>query len=333
MQSLSIVFTGPCRTEVWQEEVPAPAPGQVLLQTEVSLISTGTESWCYRGDFDADTGWASWVKYPFRPGYSNVARVVAAGEGVAGLREGDRVFAGLSHRQYSVASAQGGGLIRLPEGAGSEDAAWAALAFITQTGVRRAEHSLGDTAAVIGLGPLGQLVTQYLRAAGLREVLAIDTVPARLETALAHGATQAFHGSAADARDFVREHTEGRLADAVYDVTGHYAVFPHALKLARDFGTVVLLGDTPHPSRQHLTHDVLTRQLRIVGTHNSKLPGQHAHWTTEKQVLLFLEYVRRGQMRVADLVTHRYAPADAPRVYQELQENRAATMGVLFDWR
>ena len=232
-----------------------------------------------------------------------------------------------------MASAQGGGLIRLPEGAGSEDAAWAALAFITQTGVRRAEHSLGDTAAVIGLGPLGQLVTQYLRAAGLREVLAIDTVPARLETALAHGATQAFHGSAADARDFVREHTEGRLADAVYDVTGHYAVFPHALKLARDFGTVVLLGDTPHPSRQHLTHDVLTRQLRIVGTHNSKLPGQHAHWTTEKQVLLFLEYVRRGQMRVADLVTHRYAPADAPRVYQELQENRAATMGVLFDWR
>jgi 2-desacetyl-2-hydroxyethyl bacteriochlorophyllide A dehydrogenase len=333
MKSKAIVFPAPRQVELREEEVPKPGPGQVAIQTLVTLVSTGTESWCYRGEFDADTGWAAWVKYPFHPGYSNVGRVVAVGEGVEGLREGDRIFSTTSHGQFATLAAAQESVVKLPEDATDEDAAWSALAFITQTGVRRGEHAMGETAAVIGLGPLGQLATQYLRLLGLREILAIDPVQARLDLALAHGATDAFCGGADAARDFVAAHTEGRLADAVYDVTGHYAVFPHALKLVRDHGTVVLLGDTPHPSRQHLTHDVLTRQLHIVGTHNAKLPPRHAWWTLARQVLLFLGYIRRGQMRVADLVTHRFAPTDAPKVYELLQASRGDTMGVLFDWR
>jgi len=333
MKSKAIVFTAPGEVELQVEEVPEPGPGQILAHTLVSLISTGTETWCLGGEFDADTGWAAWVKFPFHPGYSNVARVVKVGEGVSAFREGERVFSLAQHRQLALLDAEGGGVVKLPDHADDEDAAWSALAFITQTGVRRGEHAMGQAAVVIGLGPLGQLVTQYLRVVGLREVLAVDIVQKRLDVAVAHGATQAFCGSAQDAAAFVREHTEGRLADAVYDVTGHYPVFPHALKLVRDHGTVVLIGDTPHPSRQHLTHDVITRQLKIVGTHNAKLPPAHAYWTIERQVLLFLHYLHRGQMRVADLVTHRFPPEDAPKVYAMLQEDRSATMGVLFDWR
>ncbi|NUQ02205.1 MAG: hypothetical protein HUU35_20345, partial [Armatimonadetes bacterium] len=99
------------------------------------------------------------------------------------------------------------------------------------------------------------------------------------------------------------------------------------------FGTLLLLGDSPEPSRQTLTHDVLTRQLRIVGTHNAKLSGDAAWWTEERQIGFFLELIARGEMRVADLVTHRFGPEDPQEVYQLLQRQRETAMGVLFDWR
>lgn len=333
MKSQVIVFTGPRQVELQEEEVPDPGPGEVTIETLVTLISTGTELICYRGESDPGTHWNNWVKYPFSPGYSHVGRVMRVGEGVTELQEGDRICSSLSHRQFANLPVEGGYLAKVPEALSEEEAAWSVLSFVTQTAVRQAEHAMGDTAVVIGLGPLGQLVTQYLRVMGLRAVLVIDPVQRRLEVALAHGATAAFCGSAAEAREFVLEHTEGRLADVVYDVTGHYAVFPLALPLARDHGTVILLGDSPHPSRQHLTSDLLTRQLRIIGTHNAKLPPRHAYWTAERQVQLFLEYVERGQMQVADLITHRFAPAQAAEVYPALEEQRGDLLGALFDWR
>jgi len=331
MRSLDIVFTGPRQTAVQYSEAPAPGPQQVLLKSLVSLISTGTESWCYRGEFDEGSGWATWVKYPFHPGYSMVAEVVEAGAEVTSLQVGDRVFYGGGHRQYATVLTSSV-LLKLPATAAAEDAAWGALSFITQTGVRRGEPMFGGRSVVIGLGLLGQLAVQWLRAAGQQEVLAIDTAPMRLQMARAHGATQCFLGSAADAVPFVKEFTEDRLADVVFDVTGHYAVLPLALKLVRDYGTVVLLGDTPHPSKQVLTHDVLTRQLKIVGTHNAKLSGEAAFWTAERQVRLFLEFVRRGTVRVDDLITHRFSPEDPKHVYELLQAQRDQVMGVLFDW-
>jgi threonine dehydrogenase-like Zn-dependent dehydrogenase len=192
---------------------------------------------------------------------------------------------------------------------------------------------MGDTAVIIGLGPLGQLTTQYLKVMGLREILVIDQIQPRLDRALEHGATAGFCGSAADAKDFVLEHTDGVLADVVYDVTGYYAVFPMALPLARRFGKVILQGDSPHPSKQHLTHDILTRQLRVTGSHNESLPPQYAHWTAKRQGELFLQYVQRKQMSVADLITHRFDRSKAGEVYAQLDRDRGDSAGVIFDWR
>jgi 2-desacetyl-2-hydroxyethyl bacteriochlorophyllide A dehydrogenase len=335
MKSLAVIFPGPEQCELREEDIADPGPGEVTVRTLVSLISTGTEMWCYRGQFDAETTWAGWVKHPFHAGYSNVAEVVATGEGVEKLATGDRVFSLSPHQQFVTLAADAPHVVKLPEYADDEDATWSALAMITQTGVRRVEHIMGDRAVVIGAGPLGQLVTQYLRVIGCLEILVIDTVQQRLEMTLAHGATHAFCGSAADAGEFVAEHTEGRLADAVYDVTGHHAVLPMGLKLARQFGKLLLIGDTPHPSRQHLTQDVLARQVTVIGTHNAKLPPEQRgeDWPLTRQVLLFLEYVRRGQMRVCDLVTHRFSPGEAPEVYTHLQAHREDTMGVIYDWR
>jgi len=333
MKSKAIVFTAPRTVEYRDEELSPPAPGHMIVQTRVSLISTGTESWCYRGEFDADTGWANWVKHPFFPGYSNVGTVVQVGEGVTGFREGDRVYSNASHRQFASVSASSDSMVKLPDHASDEDATWSTLSYITQTAVRQAEHSMGDTAVLLGLGPLGQLVTQYLRTIGLKEILAVDLAAKRLDMAKAHGATQTFCGTAADAEEFVKQHTEGRLADVVYDITGHFGVFPHALKLVRQFGTLLLLGDSPHPSKQHLTQDLMRKQLRVIGTHNAALPPKLAYWTAPRQIKLFLEYIRRGQIRVSDLITHRFQPSEAAKVYADLQKDRGETMGILYDWK
>jgi 2-desacetyl-2-hydroxyethyl bacteriochlorophyllide A dehydrogenase len=333
MKSTNIVFTGPRQAECIEEDLPDPQPGEITVQTTLSHISTGTESWCYRGEFDTATHWDRWVRYPFHPGYSNVGRVVRVGDGITELQKGDRVWSPAQHRQFANIKVGELPTVKLTEQDREEDAAWIALSMIAQTAVRRAEHSLGDAAVVIGLGPVGQLVAQFLRVSGLKEVLAIDTASKRLEIATAHDATHAFQGSAADAVEFVKLHTEGRLADVVFDVTGHYAVLPMALKLARTHGKVILLGDSPHPSKQHLTHDVLTRQVTVIGTHTDQLPPALAFWTGARQAQLFLEFCRRGLMHMSDLITHRFSPTEAAKVYADLQHDRGETLGILYDWR
>ena len=333
MKSVNIVFTDKQKVKLIEEQICEPRSSELVAKTRVTLISTGTECICYRGKVEKESHWAGWIKYPFYPGYSNVSKVVKIGHGVDGVQVGDRIFTTRGHRQYITVNSDASSLVKIPDDISDEEAAWSKLAVIAQTAARRAQVKMGATVAVIGLGPLGQLVTQYLRVVGVEEVLAIDTVQHRLDVAEEHGATQTFCGNAADAIPFIAENTQGQLADIVFDVTGHYSVFPLALKLVRQFGTLLLLGDSPYPSKQHLTVDVVTRQVNVVGSHNEKLPPEDKEWTANKQIELFYKYITRGQMRVADLITHRYRPSDASKVYTKLLDDHSHTVGVLFDWR
>ncbi len=286
MESANIVLTGKQQVELKSEPAPEAPEGGLLVQTRVSLISTGTETICYRSEMDDGSHWQGWVKYPFYLGYSNVGTVVALGKCTEGFDIGDRVFTTSNHRQYVVV----GGAVKIPDGVSDETAAWSKLATITQTSVRRAELDMGARVVIIGAGPLGQLLTQYCRLMGAVEVIVIDTIDNRLEVALAHGATRTFAGSAADAGAFVESHTDGVLADLVFDATGHYSVLPMGLRLARQFGTLMLTGDSPHPSKQILTGDVLTRQVNIRGTHNEKLAPHLEDWSSVRQTRLFHTY-------------------------------------------
>ena len=332
MRSNVVVFTGGRQVSFAEINVPDPAPNEITLQTLVSLMSMGTEMICYRGESDPGSHWDNWVKYPFYPGYSNVGRVIKIGAEVEDFSEGDRVFCTASHRGHVNLSGDEPGIIKIPEDVTSDNAVWCTMATITQTAVRQAEHIMGETAVVIGCGPIGQLVTQYLKVMGLRSVLVIDQIQARLDIALAHGATASFCGSVADAKDAVLENADGELADVVYDATGHHSVLPLAFPLARRHGKVILLGDSPHPTRQHLTSDLLTRQLRLIGTQNYHLPPQHAAWTATRQRQLFLQYVQRGQMSVSDLITHRFSPNEAASAYARLDAERGGSVGAVFDW-
>jgi threonine dehydrogenase-like Zn-dependent dehydrogenase len=105
--------------------------------------------------------------------------------------------------------------------------------------------------------------------------------------------------------------------------------------LARKFGKLLLLGDTGSPSEQRLTPDVITRGVRIIGSHDVHWPrssSEREYWSHETMCQLFFNYLQRGQMEVESLITHRYSPEEAPTAYQMLQTDRSSAMGVIFDW-
>jgi 2-desacetyl-2-hydroxyethyl bacteriochlorophyllide A dehydrogenase len=331
--SLNIVFTGPSQLELREEPVPELKPTQVLVRSRKTLISMGTELICFERRFGPDTHWERWVTYPFYPGYSNAGIVEAVGAEVTGLRPGDRVAARAQHRQWAPVDAAR--VVPIPDGISDEAATWFGLACIVQNGVRQAEHALGDAVAVVGLGPLGQLVTQYARLLGAREVIAIDPVSSRLELAAARGATQVLPLRADAALQPVRDLTGGRGVDVAYDVTGHAAVFSSVLGLPRKLGKVVLLGDTGTPSEQRLTGDVIRNGLRIIGAHDINPPQvatDHAWWTHFNMTGLFFTYLLRRQMEVEGLVSHRYSPLQAAECYGTIAADRGGMMGVIFDW-
>jgi len=333
MKSLYVVFPAPVQVEVREEEVAAPGPGQVLCVATRSLISAGTELNCLRGVFDPGTNWADMVRYPFRPGYSMVARVVEVGPGVTALKVGDRITSRTPHSHYFILPEADA--YRLPDGPTDEEATWARLAGTTQLGARRAKLEFGESVAVIGLGILGQLVVQYVALAGARRVIAVDLNPTRLAWARSHGATHVIAADAASARAAIAEITAGRMLDVVFDVTGHPAVLSAALGLLHRFGRLVLLGDTPVPTQQRLGAGVVSNSLAILGIHGTAHPdasSDFAPWSRPEMYDLFFDYLAQGRMRVADLVTHRYSPLDAPAAYDMLLRNPADALGVIFDW-
>ena len=216
------------------------------------------------------------------------------------------------------------------------EAAWAALACTTQLAVRRAQLQMGETVGVVGLGMLGQLVTQYLLLSGVRKIVAIDMVQGRLDMAKAHGATHILNMDTKSARSEIEEITEGRMLDAVWDVTGNPAVLSSCIQLLHKLGRVVLTGDTPNPNQQFLGPGVLSNSISILGVHGAVSAPHYSvftPWTKAEIIALFYEYLLQGRMHVKDLVTHRYSPADAPQVYADLVQDRSKAIGVIFDWR
>ena len=111
--------------EVRSEEVGPPGPDEIRCRATTSMISTGTEMFCLRGEFDPGTNWESWVQYPFRPGYSMAATVVDAGPNVQRFSPGDRVVAWVPHQQVFTVPADEAHPI--PPAIGDDEAGWVPL--------------------------------------------------------------------------------------------------------------------------------------------------------------------------------------------------------------
>jgi len=203
-------------------------------------------------------------------------------------------------------------LRRVPEGMSSDAALFAG--DVMGTGFHAIDSAglePGDTAVVLGLGPVGLCAVQAARAAGAAQVLAVDSVPERLEMARSFGA-QAVHLSEDDPRDAVKRATEGRGADVVVDAVGHPDAFDMACRMARKAGSVSATGVYAERMEVHMGV-IWIKALEIHTGHANVI----AH------VDRVLAMMSSGVLDPALLVTHHMSLDEAPDAYAAYDRREA----------
>ncbi|MFH1068936.1 MAG: zinc-binding alcohol dehydrogenase [Candidatus Glassbacteria bacterium] len=326
-------YTAPKQMVVKQQPCPSPGPGEIRCRSICSLVSIGTEMISYGREVEEGSAWDAWIQYPFEPGYSSVGEVVDIGAGVESPAPGDIVCSTSSHRAWFIDRPDN--VHPVPSGVSPEEAAWFCLDIIVQNGIRESRPEMGETAVVIGLGPLGQLAVRLLGLCGLENLVAVDPLGSRCELAGSHGPTETICSPADKAVARVRELTDGRGADLVFDITGHPAAFHAAQHMLRRRGRLGLIGDVPRPGLQTLTHDVVSNSISIVGAHGACPPwrgNDYYRWGKRELTGFFFRMIAGGRIKLGDLTTHRIAPERAPEVYADIYANRSAFMGVIVDW-
>src|SRR5439155_10892568 len=186
MNARQVVLTGPKAVSVREVELPDPAPNQILVRTEASVVSAGTELAVYTGTHQwlKDPTLPDW-KFPFRPGYSAAGTVLAVGSGITDWKPGDRVSYPGNHASAELLTLghERGRLWKLPPNLDFEKASVACVARYGMGAAIRAGLTLGRSAAVLGLGVIGQFALRSLRAAGCQPVIGIDAVAMRRQAA------------------------------------------------------------------------------------------------------------------------------------------------------
>jgi threonine dehydrogenase-like Zn-dependent dehydrogenase len=207
---------------------------------------------------------------------------------------------------------------------------WFALAKIARVGAQAAQHAAGDAVVVMGAGPIGQMSVRWASASGAKAVVAVARSARRLELARRGGATDVAQVDVTTAAEALTERLGGVQPDVVIDTTGNPDVLPAALRLVRDRGRVVVLGNTGMPSKQHLTSDLVVRGVEIVGAHDSHAPAGDAERVINE---LFFDLVVKGKFNLEGLNTHTLLPTDCVAAYELARDRRSETIGIVFDWR
>lgn len=331
MKGIRVKFPRPGVVELEEYDVMEPRRGEVLIENEVSLISSGTELTALRGEFPRPSAWSEYVRYPFYPGYSSVGRVVKVGEGVDNLGVGDLVAAMGPHATHFIARADD--VIRVPDGVDNESAAFHTIASGVVNSVRLARVTLGEGVVVVGAGLLGQMAVQFSRLSGGFPVVAADLHDLRLKLALASGATAVVNASKEPLVEGVKR-ILGE-ADVVFEVTGNPRVIPLAIRLVRNLGRLVILSSPRGPTTLDF-HDEVNRPSRIIlGTHFTSQPAvetPYNPWTRRRNTELFFALLKAGIVKVAHLVTHRYSIRGAEEAYRLISERPGECLAVLLEY-
>jgi 2-desacetyl-2-hydroxyethyl bacteriochlorophyllide A dehydrogenase len=336
------VITEPYRTEVREVTLPDPAPDQILVAAEFSAVSAGTELAVYTGTHQwlKDPNLPDW-KFPFRSGYSAAGRVLAVGKDFPGnFKPGDRVsFPGnhasaelltLGHERCRV--------WRMPDGLPFDKAAVACIARYGLGAAVRVGITLGRSAAVLGLGIIGQFALRCLIAAGASPVVGIDAVRMRREAALAAGADHVIDPTAGDAKQQLAAFLAARGAEVVADATGVPDAVPVAMSLACDGGQVVVVGSPRGKAKEVNFYDDLHRRyIEVTGAHGNML-FEPAHtrlagaWDIDKAQTWLLRALASGRLSLTGLVTHTIAPEQLGEAYEGLLRDKDHYLGVLVKW-
>ena len=338
-------------------EVPVPVaqPGRVLVRTAASLISAGTERaltelgqksllgkarerpeligkvWekvKTEGVAQALEGVRDKLDQSHAVGYSAAGIVIEGAPDVTDFRPGDRVAcAGTDYASHAeVISVPRNLCVRLPEKVSFTEAAFGTVGAIALQGVRLAEPTLGESVVVIGLGLVGQLTVQLLKANGCR-VFGVDIDEARLQLALTSGAEAA--AVPAEAKGKVMSWSRGRGADACIIAAATTSDEPVELagEISRLKGRVIAVGlvGMNVPRNVYYQHELTLKVSMSYGPgrydadyeeRGHDYPVAYVRWTEGRNIEAFLDLLAAGQIDVRPLITHRFTIDDAPGAYQ-----------------
>jgi 2-desacetyl-2-hydroxyethyl bacteriochlorophyllide A dehydrogenase len=341
MNARLAVITEPYQVAVREVDLPAPAADQILVQTEVSAVSAGTELAVYTGTHQwlMDPNLPDW-KFPFRPGYSAAGKVVAVGSGVRGWQRGDRVSYPGNHASHELLTLghERGRLWRLPQNLDAERAAVACVARYGMGAAIRPGLTLSRSAAVLGLGVIGQFALRSLIAAGAYPVVGIDSVPMRRRAATAAGADFVVDPAAGDTREQLSKLLGTRGAEIVADATGVPDAVPVAMSLACDAGQVVVVGSPRGKAKDvNFYDDLHRRSIEVLGAHGNML-FEPSHWRLagawdiDKAQNWLLAALASGRLSLEGLITHRIEPAGLGAAYEGLLKRKDEYLGVVVRW-
>jgi predicted dehydrogenase/threonine dehydrogenase-like Zn-dependent dehydrogenase len=357
-------------------DVPAPVcrPGGVLVRSLFSLISTGTEMMKVTEASMSMIGMArarpdqvkkvldqvqqqglvaTYQKVmnkldSYTPlGYSLCGVVTEVGKGAEEFKVGQLVACAGNeqalHAEYNWVPVNL--CAAVPAGVLPEHAAFATVASIAMHGVRRGEVQLGETAAVIGLGLIGQLVVRLLVAAGV-QAIGIDPVPDRCRLAGKAGAVAC--GSPEELDAILAELgriTNGRGADHVFLSAGGSSNGPveAAVRLARDRARVIDIGkmklDLPWNAYYEKELDVRFSRSYGPGRYDARYeldgidyPAGYVRWTQKRNLESFLDLVARNELEVATLIDGVFPMTEAVKVYGDLKSGTLKAVGVLLEY-
>ncbi len=355
-------------TEVAEVPLPGVKRGQLLIQTSNTLVSAGTERML------VEFGKAGWIEkarqqpdkvrmvldkiktdglqptieavfnkldQPLPLGYCNVGRVAEVGSGVLGFAVGERVISNGKHAEVVIVPINL--CAKVPDSVSDEEAAFTVLGAIALQGIRLVQPTLGETVVVTGLGLIGLMTVQLLRANGCR-VLGLDFDQGKLELARRFGAEVVDLSAGQDPVVAAEMFSRGRGVDAVIVTAATKSSEPmhQAALMCRKRGRIVLVGVTGlELSRDDFFKKELTFQVsasygpgRYDPNYEEKgqdYPVGFVRWTEQRNFEAVLDMMADGRLDVKPLISHRFSISEAEKAY-ELVSGAGPSLGVVLNY-
>ena len=279
-------------------------------------------------------------------GYSNCGTVLEVGKEARNFEVGGTVAcAGAGYANHAEVNY----IPRLlaapvPSGVSMEAAAYTTVGVIGLQGIRLADLRVGETAVVTGLGLIGQLCVQILKASGVR-IAAVDPSAERVRLATELGADLALVLEGEKTERQVLDFTRGRGADAVLitAATSSNEPIEQAARIARDRAKVIMVGVTGMdiPRRDYFQKELTFMVSRSYGPgrydtmyeeHGRDYPAGYVRWTENRNMEAFLDMVASGAVRPEPLTTHRFPIAEADKAFELILEGTEPFLGVILEY-
>ncbi len=330
---------------------PQPAPSQVRVRTLVSLISPGTEMRLYEGGTMPSAVWNSMAelhrftphgapsprpmaagidRFPVSIGYNNVAAIEALGDGVDGLRLGQRVF--VMGRHAEAFDVEHWEVVPIPAAISDEEAAPAYIPTLGLHALRRIAWSPGEPVAVIGLGLVGLGAALLADACGA-ELICLEADPVRRELAASVLPNARIIDPSLEPQAL--DSGSGYRVPAVIEAAGGERALQAAMSISADGGRIAVLALHPEPLDTILADVFYGREVALVSTSNDPyVPGGQRAFTVPGNVAFVLGLMARERLSLDGLRSGVFPAGTLGSVYAAISSKRdPGLVGALLDWR